>query len=147
MDLQGFGQRHRLKIIGELKAAKHCQLLDGKAKPDVEHVPGRRGWIRADKGSFRVAVMGMKAINPVIAELKRLGFEGCGRGDREVMRFFDPANEAQAAFAIKVIGARKRRQVHLSETQRQRLREMGFRKTRQAPKTDSVSEVPQLARA
>jgi hypothetical protein len=79
----------------ERTAIKRCQVLDGHPKPDVEHVPGRRGWIRADRGSFRVAVMGIKRhIGPVIAEMKGLGFEGVGRGDHEVMRHFDPANKS-----------------------------------------------------
>jgi hypothetical protein len=134
-DLKEFAQRYRLKLVSELKAAKLAQRLDGQPKCDVEHIPGRRGWIRADRRLFHVFVRVGRNLGPILTEMKALGFEGSGRGDVEVFRLFDPANEAQAAYAIRLIGARRRRQV--SEAQRQHGRELaarfGYGNTRQSP--------------
>jgi hypothetical protein len=123
LSLARFAAGYSLKVVPALTAAKRSQVLNGKPKCDVEHIPGKRGWIRSDRGCLRVAVMGMKVINRVIDEMKRLGFEGCGRSNHEVMRCFDPENEAQTRYAVRVIQARHRRR--LTEEQRQRVREMG----------------------
>jgi hypothetical protein len=142
MDLTEFAKRYQLKVVGEKKAGKLAEWLDGQPKCDVEHIPGRRGWIRADRRLFHVFVRVCRNLGPILAEMKALGFEGAGRGDTEVFRMFDPANERQAAYAIKIIRARKRRQV--TEAQKQRGRELAARN--RSGKTGLVLEIDSVAK-
>lgn len=45
MTIQRLGKQYALRIVSERVAAKRALILDGKPKPDTEHVPGARGWI------------------------------------------------------------------------------------------------------
>ena len=105
MTLEEFAQTHGLKVVGEMKSAKQSLSLDGRPKPDVEHIPAKKGWITTDK----VFLTGQRVAFWLTA--CSLGMMPQGRGDRELMLRFDMNNPEQAAWAIKTVRARHKRRV------------------------------------
>jgi hypothetical protein len=115
MNQREFADKHGLKCRPGLR-----HYLPGP-HPDRQHVPGKRGWITGDKGHLmKVFACGHRLLK-WIREGRRLGMEPQGRGDTEVMMWFDSRDQEQVKFAIKMCGARKRRKVALTPEQRRAL--------------------------
>jgi hypothetical protein len=111
MDLQAFAAIYKLRLFSDKKALKPSLTPDGTPRPDSEHIPGRKGWITTGK----VFLFGHR-ITHWLVEARRLGMTPQGRGDLELALYFDPTDSEQAAWVIKTVGERKKRQV--SEEQR-----------------------------
>jgi hypothetical protein len=112
MDLQAFAAIYRLRLASDRKALKVALAPDRKPRPDSGHIPGRKGWITEGK----VFLAGHR-ITHWVAEAFRLGMTPQGRGDLELMLHFDPTDADQAAWVIKTVEARRKRQV--SDAQRE----------------------------
>jgi hypothetical protein len=64
-----------------------------------------------------------KQVTSLRAEAVAIGMAVAARGDHELALFFDAIDERQVQFALRACRARRKRQVHLSEAQREELRE------------------------
>jgi hypothetical protein len=106
MTLEAFAAIYRLRLASDRKALKVALAPDGKPRPDSGHIPGRKGWITEGK-----VFLAGRRIALWLAEALRLGMTPQGRGDHELVLHFDPTDSDQAAWVIKTVGARKKRQV------------------------------------
>jgi hypothetical protein len=118
--LHAFADQHGLKV----KQPPKAYLLG--PHPDRVHVPGKRGWIRAcDDGLMKLFVRGHR-IAEWLNEAHNFGMKNQDRGDTELMLWFDPRKPEQVAFALRLVGARKKRRVQATPEMLARLRKTHF---------------------
>lgn len=106
--LKKFAAQYRLKVR---QPTRH---LSAGPQPDMPHIPGKHGWIRAlDSGNLRLVFIGSIhncfRFHRLLREAKEAGMVLQGRGDYELMATFDPENDAQVKLALWAIQARRRR--------------------------------------
>jgi hypothetical protein len=104
MDIKTFAEQHKLRF----KRMPRTLVYQPGPHPDGAHVPGRRGWIVEGLSAFKAFIQGPR-IGTVLEQAKALRMELQGRGDEELMLWFDPNNPAQVDFALKSIRVYKRR--------------------------------------
>ena len=81
--------------------------------PDRPYIAGRRGWITESAGSIKLFVQ-TKRVGDTLQQAAKLGMEPQGRGDYELMLWFDPSDPEQTKFAIQTIKAYRKRRVALT---------------------------------
>jgi hypothetical protein len=105
--IQEFAAQHRFRVKQPPKAH-----LPGP-HPDRPFVPGRRGWLVASDrgGEWTMFLCGSSWLIPgTLRDGRALGMTAHGRGEDELMMWFDPENAEQVAFAGKTIQAYLKRQ-------------------------------------
>ena len=121
--LKKFAAQYRLKLR---QPTKH---LSPGPHPDLPHIPGKHGWIRAlDSGDLKLVFTGSIhnrfRFHRLLRDARATGMVVQGRGDYELTATFDPENDAQVKLALGAIQARRRRSVKITEEMRERLRAM-----------------------
>jgi hypothetical protein len=121
MNVTSFAKAHGLRVVKERRAVKKAMLLDGRPKPDAEHVPGKHGWITDARTAMGAFVLTHSA-SSLIARANALGVTLAACGDREIGLYFNPTDPAQAEFAIRAIKGRRKRRVRVTPELLARLR-------------------------
>ena len=125
MDIKTFAETYHLKVHGLSRSPRPgCQ-------PDRPYVPGKRGWITEAQGGLLKAFVTGRRIGHILEQARRLGIANQGRGDSELMLWFDPDDRQQARLTLRTIKARKRRTVPVTPELRDRLARM--REARRIP--------------
>jgi len=104
MNIETFASNHHLRLKRPPKE------YEPGPHPDRPHIPGRRGWITESAGSMKLFVQ-TKRVGDTLRQAAKLGMQPQGRGDQELMLWFDPANPEQAEFALQTIKAYRKRSV------------------------------------
>jgi hypothetical protein len=135
--LKKFASQYRLKLR---QPTRH---LSPGPHPDLPHIPGKHGWIRAlDSGDLKLVFTGSIhnrfRFHGLLREARATGMVVQGRGDYELTATFDPENDAQVKLALGAIQARRRRSVKVTEEMRESLRAgrerlRGMRSARRRP--------------
>jgi len=135
--LKKFAAQYRLKFR---QPTKH---LSPGPHPDLPHIPGKHGWIRAlDSGDLKLVFTGSthnrSRFHRLLREAKATGMVVQSRGDYELAAIFDPESNAQVRLALWAIQARRRRTVKVTEEMRESLRAgrerlRGMRSARRRP--------------
>jgi len=124
LSIKDFAQQYRLRL-NDKKLATRYRLSWSE---DV--VPGRFGEIAdmSDPGLFRLRLLAVprsavmsKALLARRRRALEAGFAIKRKGDAETILYFDPSNQAQAALAIELVGARRRKVINLTPEKRQAL--------------------------
>lgn len=121
MNIKEFSKSHGFRLGSERRAIREAMVLDGRPKPDTEHIPGKRGWI-TDAGTALDAFVFTKCASSVIARASELGLTVAAHGDREIRLHFNPSDPAQAEFAISAIKGKRRRRLRVTPELLARLR-------------------------
>lgn len=98
-----FASQYRLKLRQPTK------YLSPGLQPDMPHIPGKRGWIRGDGSGMLKVFIRSRYVPKLLMQAKALRMENQGRGDGELMLWFDGSNSEQATWAIKTIRPRTAR--------------------------------------
>jgi len=114
MDIECFAGDHHLRLKRPPKA------YEPGPHPDCRHIPGRRGWITESAGSMKLFVRTYR-VEDTLRQAEKLGMEPQGRGDHELMLWFDPSDPEQANFAIQTVKAYRKRSVVVTPEIRARL--------------------------
>lgn len=130
MNVKDFAKAHGLRVVSKRRVAKEAMVVDGRPKPDCEHVSGKRGWI-TDAGTAMAAFVITKCAPSVIARASAMGLTVGARGDREIGLYFNPFDPAQAEFAIRAIKGKRKRRVRVTPELIARLR--ATREARRVP--------------
>jgi hypothetical protein len=104
MNIECFARDHHLRLNQTPKGYKPGP------HPDCHNVPGRRGWITESASSMKLFVRTSR-VEDTLRQAKKLGMEPQGRGDHELMLWFDPSDPKQANFAIHTVKAYRKRSV------------------------------------
>jgi hypothetical protein len=105
MTLKEFAAKHHLRI------KQPSKVYQPGPHPDRPYVVGKRGWItECQDGSMKLFVA-IKHVPTAIEELESVGIETQGRGDHELMARFHPAHRRQVEIVLKLIQARRKRQL------------------------------------
>jgi len=104
MDIETFASDYHLRLK---RPSKEYEL---GPHPDRPYIPGRRGWITENAGSMKLFVQTKRVVD-TLRQAAKLGMTPQGRGDDELMLWFDPADPEQAKFAIQAVRAYRKRSV------------------------------------
>jgi hypothetical protein len=124
LNIQEFAKQYRLRL-NDKKLAERYRLSWAE---DV--VPGPYGEIAdmGDRGLLRLRLLAVprsavmsKALLARRRRALEAGFAIKWKGDAETILYFDPSNQAQAALAIELVGARRRKVINLTPDKRQAL--------------------------
>jgi hypothetical protein len=135
--LKKFAAQYRLKL------RQPTNHLSPGPHPDLPHIPGKHGWLRAlDSGDLKLVFTGSIhnrfRFHRLLREVRATEMVVQSRGDYELAATFDPENDAQVKFALGAIQARRRRSVKVTEEMRESLRAgrerlRGMRSARRRP--------------
>ena len=104
MNIECFARDHHLRLKRPPKA------YEPGPHPDGRHIPGRRGWITESASSMKLFVR-TNRVGDTLRQAEKLGMEPQGRGNHELMLWFDPSDPEQANFAIQTVKAYRKRSV------------------------------------
>ena len=104
MNIECFARDHHLRLIRPPKGYQPGPHFD------CPHIAGRRGWITAGASSMKLFVRTHR-VGDTLRQAEKLGMEPQGRGDQELMLWFDPSDPEQADFAIKTVKPYRKRSV------------------------------------
>jgi hypothetical protein len=104
MNIETFASDHHLRLKGAPKG------YEPGPHPDRPYIPGRRGWITENAGSMKLFVQ-TKRVGDTLRQAAKLGMQPQGRGDHELMLWFDASDSEQANFALQTIKAYRKRSV------------------------------------
>ena len=104
MNIECFARNHHLRLKRPPKG------YEPGPHPDCLNIRGRRGWITESGSSMKLFVR-TNRVGDTLRQAEKLGMEPQGRGDQELMLWFDPSDPQQAKFAIKIVKAYRKRSV------------------------------------
>ena len=107
MDIETLASNHRLRL------KRPSKEYEPGPHPDRPYIPGRRGWITDGTGSMKLFVK-TKRVGETLRQAAKLRMEPQGRGDNELMLWFDPSDPEQTKFAVQTIKAYRKRRVALT---------------------------------
>lgn len=104
MNIECFARDHHLRLNRPPKGYKPGP------HPDCPHIAGRRGWITESGSSMKLFVR-TNRVGDTLRQAEKLGMEPQGRGDQELMLWFDPSDPEQAKSAVDTVKAYRKRSV------------------------------------
>lgn len=104
MNIENFASDHHLRLKRPPKE------YEPGPHPDYPYIPGRRGWITESAGRMKLFVQ-TRRVGDTLRQAAKLGIQPQGRGDHELMLWFDPSDPEQAKFALQTVKAYRKRSV------------------------------------